>query len=92
MTALVRTSLAIRNSIDLLQPNLALDGFEPAEPHETDNELGPVGMCRDQEPRCSYGEEAPKFTEGKQNRLSQVKQRHQLETDSLGGKPVLRGL
>jgi hypothetical protein len=45
MTALVRTSLAIRNSIDLLQPNLALDGFEPAEPMKLTMNLGQLGCA-----------------------------------------------
>jgi hypothetical protein len=35
---------------------------------------------------------APKLTEGEQDLLSQMHQGYQLETDSLGGNPVLRKL
>ena len=54
--------------------------------------LAQLGCSEIKKRDVRMAKKAPKFTEGKQNRLSQVKQRHQFEADSVGGKPVLRGL
>jgi hypothetical protein len=45
MTALVRTSLATRNTLDLLWLNVALDGFKAAEPMKLPMNLGQLGCA-----------------------------------------------